>query len=341
MGNAHGVELFPDQESVGELGTKSIISASFEALNPAVTADDFVAEFITMLRYPVNPMSEAVLKKVDLDEKSADEFIVKVILDGKKLDQFGYGRGDGIDGIRVWKRVTVDRTKKILTLEDYVDETQLGAWADQGSDSEVIMKTVCYVLSGPTRCEFAVDRKGERWASDEAREFMYFWTDPLLEMIQQDKSAKVLVTGGAPSIKETGAQSNVSGPLDEYCSYDKFFEKMVDVLKEAVQRDPSSVPEDVSATEFVTKTKQVIEDKEKEVCVSVKWAQDAGSIEYTTTSDGVVQSVAKYFVHKSPFVVESWVVGIDGERAPTSDTSARALQRLLNTAIDKANSWLG
>lgn len=337
MGASHSAQLFEEQASTAEPGTKSIISESLENLDPPPTEHEIVEEFLRIVRYPVDSTTEAVLKQVDVQEKSPDDFIVKVILDGKKLDGYSKGRGDGIDRVKTWKRVLVDRTKHVITAEDFVDEGQLGAWADEASDKEVVCKTSLHLLSDPLRLEFLLDKDGQRLAIAPVRDALYVWSDAIINGIHSTKTAKAQVTADAPSIKDKDAKSNVSDPLEAHVSYDNFFLYLVAVMKEDFSKVPGAEASEVSATEFVVELKLEEDSTQRRV---LKLDAEKGETQVEVFLDGKLARTQYNVVHRSPLVVESWGIDHEGSRV-TGASAARELQSWANRAIDKANSWFG
>ena len=57
----------------------------------------------------------------------------------------GYGKGDGTDRVRNWKKVSADRSKLRITCVDYVDEGKMGAWVtdakEEGSEPVTTAKS--------------------------------------------------------------------------------------------------------------------------------------------------------------------------------------------------------
>jgi len=339
MGNMHSVELFAEQDSVSQPGTKAITSASLDHLDPPVSAIEVIDEFVGLIKYPVDPMTEAVLKAVDVVDKSADEFTVKVFLDGKKLDEYGHGRGDGMDRCKIWKHCIIDRSKLTVKTIDYVDDATMGAWADEVSDENVHCTCLLQVLSDPTRMELHVDdARGNRLAMEVVRDALYNWTDQIVDGVQQAKTAKVKVLPAAASLKDEGLKSNVSEPMDAHISYDKFFSSFVDIIKENLEKNPSNTITDISESEFSSEGKVGQEDNQKEIKTAVKFSREQGEIEMAFVQDGKLARTTYYKLHKSPLVVEGWSVESDGTRL-CGEATARQMQKSVNGAIAKATSW--
>ncbi|CAK9082140.1 unnamed protein product [Durusdinium trenchii] len=210
-----------------------IISGPLDALDPPISRKEAFDETMAMLRYPLDPISEGLLKELVLKDLDENTFLLKVILDGKKLDSVGYGKGDGTDRVRYWKKVTVNPAAMSISVVDYVNDGEMGAWITDAKE-EVVSTCSVNFLEDPVQIEFCLDKDGERLASPEHRDGMYPWTDAIVANIMSFKNAKVKVRPDAPSIKEKGLKSLVSEPMDEHVSYESFFAQLVTSSREAL-----------------------------------------------------------------------------------------------------------
>lgn len=344
MGVSHSVELLEDQDSPTEPGKKSIISASVDDLDPPVSGDQLISEYVAWLKKPIDPMTEAILKSCTVTDDGPDACTVKVVLDGIKLDSYGYGKGDGTDRVRSWKKVVVDKAAGKVVTSDYVSEPALGAWLDEATDKEVLATSTFQVLKDPTRIEFSVVTKdGERLSGAFLRDALYALTDRLIGEIHDQVKAKVKVTCGK-AIKTAGEDSVISQPLDEHADYESYFDKMVAVLREKLEKIPNVEMEDISGAEFRAKVPTPPKEgdsEERKNTIIVKHSVESGEMTVTTRADdGQVVSTTFRQVHKTPFVVEAWNIDRGGERS-VGDAFAKEVQKQVNEVIERLNSWFG
>jgi len=341
MGTSHSVELIPEQDSPSAPGCKSVLTGSFDDLDPPVSAEAFLNELIEYLRWPVDPTTEAVLKSCTVVENGTDDFTVKILVDGVKLDSYGYGKGDGTDRVRSWKRVKVDRAAMKVTTEDYVPEPALGAWADEASDKEVIATAHIQLLKDPTRGEFwVVDKEGNRHSGDGLAQGLYFWTDRVIGQLHAEAKAKVKAAQGK-GMKHPGEDSIVTEPLDEHVDYDSFFDKMVTVIKEKLEKAPNAEIEAGESEIVCRMTETDAEGQQKVSTHTLKFSADAGELTIAhTDNEGKVVNTSFRQVHKSPLVVEAWNITRSGERS-AGVAFSKLVQKEVNEIIDRANSWFG
>eukprot|EP00435_Cladocopium_sp_Y103_P046181 s2555_g13.t1 len=141
-----------EQES-SQPGLQSIISGPLDGLDPPITCKEAFEETIALLRYPLDPISEGLKKELQITELDANSFVVKLILDGKKLDSFGYGKGDGTDRVRHWKKVVAKPEKMSITVTDFVPEAQLGEWLSDAKEEPLNFCGIfnCHAL---VECQF-------------------------------------------------------------------------------------------------------------------------------------------------------------------------------------------
>ncbi|CAK9081053.1 unnamed protein product [Durusdinium trenchii] len=288
---------------------------------------------MAMLRYPLDPISEGLLKELVLKDLDENTFLLKVILDGKKLDSVGYGKGDGTDRVRYWKKVTVNPAAMSISVVDYVNDGEMGAWITDAKE-EVVSTCSVNFLEDPVQIEFCLDKDGERLASPEHRDGMYPWTDAIVANIMSFKNAKVKVRPDAPSIKEKGLKSLVSEPMDEHVSYESFFAQLVTSSREALSSVPGNVMEESAGEMRFTNTSEG-----GEVSTNVvKFNESTGEFVVTFSSQGKVRSELHRVVHRSPLVMEGWDIDADGNRL-SGMAKAKEVQKNINNMIDKANSW--
>ncbi|CAJ1379276.1 unnamed protein product [Effrenium voratum] len=336
MGASHAVELIAEHASQSQPGMQSIISGPLDELDPPVTPEEAFEECLALLKYPLDSASESLLKELSLKETDDCNFTLKVILDGKKLDGYGYGKGDGTDRVRNWKKVSADRSKLRITCVDYVDEGKMGAWVTDAKE-EPITQCVVNMLKDPGQIEFCLDRKGQRRADPKFRDGLYAWSDAIIGSVQAQKRAKVKVQPDAPSIQEKGLKSMVSEPMDEHVSYDNFFPQLVKAVKTLISGVPKISVEEVSDEEL---RGTAVDEKGETTTHAVKFSQSAGTLCWTITAGDKVMSQMHRVVHRDPLVMEAWDIGPDGARS-CGISKAKQMQKNINDAIEKANSWFG
>lgn len=334
MGASHSVELMAEQEST-QPGMMSIISGPLDALDPPISREEAYEETIALLKYPMDPITEGLKKDLQVTQQDANTFVMKLILDGKKLDSFGYGKGDGTDRVRFWKKVTCNRDKFSITVQDYVPERELGAWVTEAKEE---VKASCEInfLQDPPQIEFCVDQEGKRWADPETRDGLYSWTDNILGGLHAFKTAKVKVIPDQPSIKEKGLKSMVSEPMDEHVSYENFFPQMVKFTKDFLGKVPN-----MTLDESDGEIRGSVTNEQGEVTKHVvKFDEAAGEMSITMIQQDKVRAELHRKVHRSPLVVEAWDLDAEGQRL-TGSAKAKEIQKNVNVMIDKANSWFG
>mmetsp|Transcript_74906 Transcript_74906/g.216574 ORF Transcript_74906/g.216574 Transcript_74906/m.216574 type:complete len:340 (-) Transcript_74906:153-1172(-) len=339
MGSSHSVELYPSQESPTEPGQLSVISASLDDLDPPVTAEQFLAEAIELMKRPVDSVTEAIMKSLEVTENgSPDDFVVKLIVDGTKLDAYGYGKGDGTDRVRTWKRVVADRAAMHITTYEYVLDIALGAWESEASDAEVLATLHLQMLSGPTRIEsWVLPKEGERLHNDDLAKGLYHWTDAIIGQLHSVAKAKVKAAVGK-AIKNVGEDSVVSEPMDEHVDYDSYFDKMVTVVKEKLEKIPE-VESETSEGKMVFKVKG--KDEEGFLTWTVSYSAESGELTIVNHDPkGQLVSTSFRQLHRSPLVLEAWNISGRGERS-AGPSFARLIQQEIIIVIDRANSWFG
>ncbi|CAE7352654.1 scoF [Symbiodinium pilosum] len=209
---------------------------ALDSIKQPVTAEEAYEEAKSLLRYPVDSITEGLMKKFEITDVDAKTFVVKVIIDGQKLDKWGYGKGDGTDRVRHWKKVVMDDANMSLTIQDFVPEAALGAWVDEATDKEAYNTCILQVEKSPPRILIIFDDKDGKRLSDEGfRDVMYTWTDGIVSGVQTYKTAKVKVKANAPSLVEEGKESMVSEPMDAHVKYDKFWDKHLQYCKDFVK----------------------------------------------------------------------------------------------------------
>mmetsp|Transcript_6528 Transcript_6528/g.7399 ORF Transcript_6528/g.7399 Transcript_6528/m.7399 type:complete len:327 (+) Transcript_6528:49-1029(+) len=324
-----------EQES-SQPGKLSIISGPLDALEPPITGKEAYDETLALLRYPLDSITEALKKDLQVTELDANSFMLKLILDGKKLDNFGYGKGDGTDRLRYWKKVVANPAKLSIFVTDYVPEITLGTWVDEAKE-ELVSTCEINFLQDPPQMEYCIDdHEGNRLAGPEVRDGMYGWSDRVVENIHSFKNAKVKVTPDAASIKEKGLKSMVSEPMDEHVSYENFFPQLVNFTRNFLSQIPN-----INLEESDGEIRGSLTNDAGEVTRHlVKFNQDAGTMTISVSHQDIVRTEMHRVVHQAPLVLEAWDVDAEKHRH-TGAAKAKEIQRNVNIMIDKANSWFG
>jgi len=342
--------LVAECDSEAQPGQKCILGKLVEFEDGPIPLDASIDEAMIFHKYPILPGSdrEKFLKRLDYVEHGPNQWSIKVILDGQKLDAEGQGRGDGMDKVDAWFTYTaVDlmltmpgetRSSRCRTnvIAFFVDPLSGGVWADEASDEEAICVSSCYALRHPDRVEFCYDHFGVRDASEERAASLYKTCDAISSSLLAAKACKVQVAHCVPSIKEPGSVSNLSEPIDA-ANYHALFGGLVATLKSRV----STLTKDDGAC-FIGEAFRP-EVNSRRVKAEVMYSVEAGTIrlfEIAIESDGSVawpawSRVVHCVVHQHPLRVETWQVGED--KHISNPFHARQLQRWILSAIDTAS----
>jgi len=359
MGNSTVVErkaitLMPDVDSVAEPGKKCIRSSSFSHLDPPITLDQVVETAMYFLRYPIwNGMPDyEFLKRVEVQEFAENDFEVKVILDGEKLDAAGKGQGDGMDQISLWRRTILTRIRisgpgsltsdwdTRITQMHYV-RPYVGIREDEASNDDIKTLTVFYCMPRSVVCEVCVDVEGVRDASGARCERI----EKIMNLCYQDWClhwiVRVRVTHGHRSIKDPGKISNVSEVIDDHCTYDELWENLMRRIKRSIGCDSDG--EDGQYV-GVSHRPEIHHDKVRSELEASKATGEVRLLQVAITEDGALawpswSRLVKMVVHQEPLAVESWEVDEDGDNV-SNFAGARRLSELVNSALERiSDSW--
>jgi len=335
MGSGPSVEVQVEVDSISEPGTKCCQTASLAEYSYNTLVD----ELLDISRYPVDPMKEAVLKSCDVQVHGPDEFTVKVVLDGKKLDSYGYGKGDGTDRVDNWTRIVCNREKRCI--DSYAIVIFPGMWIDEVDPKKQWIHSRTTFLEDPLRIEFYIDvlegpEAGKRLANDMAKGSMMAYLYGALSNMQ---ARKVKCRPDQDSIRDKGQKSVVSEPMDDHTDYDTFFTNWVDGMKNppTMPGVPPAELTEVSETELYLK--RTLEDGTKFV-TKITHDKDTGEV-YSVVfrnSDKISSSV--FVLHREPLRFEAWHEDKSGDRRAGSG-AARAMQMQLDASLAKGSSWFG
>ncbi|CAE7763304.1 scoF [Symbiodinium sp. CCMP2592] len=342
MGASHSVELNANVACPSQPGTLCIATDPLDALPTPVTAEEAYEEAKAVMRYPVDSIAEGLMKKFELTEVDSKTFVVKAILDGQKLDKFGYGKGDGTDRVRLWKKVVMDDAALSLTVNDFVPEAALGAWVGEASDKVPLNKCIVQFERSPPKMYFIFDdQEGKRQADDAMKNGLYTWSDAIIGGVITFKTAKVKVTGNAPSIVDGGkSESMITSPMDDLVGYDKFWDKHLQYCKDFVKNMPGAQCEDISPDEF--KGTVVLDPANPSEVTTHKIVSSKSDkkVNWTVEYQGKVVSEMHRIVHQSPLVLEGWDMDATGARV-AGTSKAKEMQKAVNEIVAKASSWFG
>jgi len=329
MGSGRSLQLHADCDSVVEPGTKVVQSEALE-----LDFDQLFDEYLEQLRYPVSTIAEYVLKECSVEDHGPDDFSVKVVLCGKKLDSYGYGRGDGVDMIGLWTRVTGDRAKRHIRCQDTVQPP--GCFADELEKHAAGGGAKTCFLEDPLRVEFQVELSdGSRLEDQEAtKQILLGILGPAVSRVGQQL---VKVSADQESTRGDGGRSVISGPLDEATDFDNLWERYVEAIKSPPGAAVAPEVVEVSDEEFHV----ILEiPPDTKLTTTVRHCKESGEI-LAVTTDGEEKVVSKTtsVLHREPLIVEVWGESRTGERQ-SGRGAARALQAHLESALaPKKSGW--
>jgi len=331
MGATYSLEA--NQDSPSEPGKKVVLTSEL----PEVAPDDLAENLLMMMRRPVPPMLASVLKIVELEETSENSFSVKVILDGAKLDEAGYGK-HGQDRVSQWLKVTYNPAEMLVSMESFLPDD--GAWADEASGDEVFFATYTRFLKDPTRIEYWWVKDGERMAGESQAQHFKFYIDALMEIA---KPRKVSFSPDCDSIAEPGQKSILSVPVDDHIAFDALWQELLNhksVYGSVIQ---DLDVQEVSDNEVLVTGENGVEPAGG--AFAVEWNKDEGKIVRTQQVSGKAVEAIHMVIHQSPLRMEAWLLDAQGQRG-SNKKLARAYTILIDmllkkVAKDSSSSWFG
>lgn len=357
MGGAQSIELIADSPSQAEPGTLCVRTSALSDLDPPLAIEDVFDEYEIFFRYPIRSEDAPFVKTVEVQEHDEASFTICVISDGKMLDTDGTGRGDGMDKLRGWRRIVIDRQCWTLSSTWYVDPFT-GAWMDEVDelDGKVVCRSIFYAMGDPLHLEICWDRLGVRDASAELARRIRLQVEAVIKACQRAKQARVQVACEAASLKVPGRMSNVSSPIIEDVTYEEFFSSLVSVLQEYVGSGTFCTTVDVAGASTGIR-EAVVDTADSEQCEQgegtinisskrkirseVVYSCEMGEIallETAVTEQGHVarpawSRVQHCVLHRDPLRVETWGEHADGVHI-TKAVAARRWQEWVNAALD-------
>lgn len=296
--------------------------------NPSIISDPitvdynvFVDELTAVLRYPVPPPMEPLVKEVIVTEKDTpDEFEVKVILDPVKLQALGLANKEdpSLDRTQIHTKVKIDRQNRFAESENY-----FSYWA--GEEPKLMIKTRAeFTKEDPFRLDYYwTTPEGERQANELARGMLQPVVNQIFDLLADRQVVLKL-----DADKKTAA----CDPIDDCITT---YEPLFDALIYTMKNNPKSTAEDISETEFKTTP-----GNESTYSV-VAFDKDQGNIKIDTfqqTDDEKLMTTV-YSFSKDPLTIEVWIER-EGKKV-TGKSMVKVLQNFVDAAVEKATSDLG
>mmetsp|Transcript_116965 Transcript_116965/g.364139 ORF Transcript_116965/g.364139 Transcript_116965/m.364139 type:complete len:330 (+) Transcript_116965:68-1057(+) len=329
MGSSYS--LTPDSESAVD-GKKCVLSSELEDCS----YDDFIEGIRDILKRPVPPFQEPAVKAVEVTEQDENTYTAKVILDGAKLEGFGYGDGTGKDKVSNWMKVTFKPAEGILMTETYVNPANPKLpTVEEATTDKVYLTSMSRVLKDPLRMEYWWElENGERMYGQEQADHVKPYMDGTIALA---KKKKVSFAPDCDSLAEPGSKSAISTPIDDFITVDGLWAQLLDFAN--IYKDLEII--EISDTEIAVTGPGGVEPPTG--VKAVQWDKEKGTLVTTTKIAGKVQGVLNLVVHQEPLRVEAWRVEASGERV-SSKMYAKQSAYWLDEVIqrhEKASSWFG
>jgi len=284
--------------------------------------EPFLNEIVLMLKYPVLPEWEGVLKEVKIVEGSSpDEFEVKVILDAQKLNAVGFGNKEdpALDRVTVYNKVKVDRAKRCIVTNNYAEH-----W--QGEEAAVVFNTHAQFTTDPFQLDYHwILPDGTRKADEMVQGSLQFFVNGVMQALAD---RKVVIK------MDSDKKVFTCDPIDAgVVTYEPLFDAMVGILKappgqptlEEISEEKFKVIPQVDHVPYQVYTC----DKEKGTILCETYSHD-GTKKIATTN---------FIFSKSPLTLENYIES-DGERV-IGEGGRRRLQTLVDGSIAKATQGWG
>jgi len=345
MGIAGSVAVHPDVESPTCPGERSAVSEPIGE-DLVDNMDEFFGEVVSFVRNPLNILvcETVYLKELDLQERSIDDFTVRVVLDGAKLhsiirSKFPDHAGDLKDKLgdvpegdfcRLWVDYVIDRRNCRLHSTTY----KPNAGGEKEHDVHMVFV--------PNKEEKNFRIEVWRIASDGQRDggqlmanmVDWFYLKPLLV----SRSGLPVKVHSDVHMPETGGLSVVTDSLDSYFTPEKLFEALTHNCKQEALKNNGEV---VTKSDFEFQTS---------VDVKLPWLKDMTinlSRQVVADDRGLQLVFHDYFmeelalthffrIHRDPVRVEFWRVFPNGTRSSGSK-EACALRVVLKGLISEAD----
>uniref|UniRef100_A0A6U6UPX8 Uncharacterized protein n=1 Tax=Zooxanthella nutricula TaxID=1333877 RepID=A0A6U6UPX8_9DINO len=333
MGGGNSVEFFANARSITVPGQKCLMSSSLDDLSPAVPPQNLIAALVEYLTRPVDLTAEILVKDVRITEHDGlNDFTVKVIFDGEVLDASGFGRGDGTDRVRKWKRVKVDQGKWSLNWVDHVPEEGAGKWIDEAKEEGGQSVTVT-ILSDPSRIEVVIlEPTGDYLSDEKLKQGMHALFANLISQAQLSLQDVVKAQVG-PAIKHSGEQSVIVEDMDKHVKYNDFFDFYVNILREGFAGAPSLVLEEPKDGEFSAF------NMDNRITHVVTFNMETGEISQRKEDPlHNILTSTHWQIYKRPLVLEAWSIDESGARV-AGPLLVRNVHRAANASIARSKGW--
>mmetsp|Transcript_127471 Transcript_127471/g.271805 ORF Transcript_127471/g.271805 Transcript_127471/m.271805 type:complete len:328 (-) Transcript_127471:124-1107(-) len=326
MGNSNIVQLNIDAPC-SEAGKTAVVS---EPLPENILVEDLWDGMMEYVKYPVPQYHSAVLKSCTVTPVDGDkEFLVKVILDGQKLDAFGYGKGDGTDRVTTNNRMFCDWDKKEFKTINYKNNCWLGE--EVGDDTTYLTAiTRVHKPTPPIQYEayfhFHYENPPRHCSDQTVADISMSIMDPIVQRL-----AKTTVRVIANADSASGSGKVVMTPELTDVTYDIFFNALIAVLK-ATSESMGAEIVDTSDKQFKS------EFKESKTTGVTDYDVEKGEVTSVSTTNGIVISKWFHNVQRDPLRMEVYM--IDSNGVHTADKRiGHQVQMTLNAVLEKSASW--
>jgi len=332
MGNIPQVQCHPDKDSPSDPGFKCVLS---ESLEKYCTGEEFYDGLWEVMRAPISPQEQYILKELSCIDGGPEEFTVKVVFDGQKLKYYGLSK-DGADYVKLHHRIVGNRKEQTIV-------------AQALKDGKPVSTGTCKLLKEPARVEYCEIAEGTRWSGQRLAWMVQAWyITPVLMLISK---RKVKVVADHLSELHGGGASAISDPMDDYLTFDVAFDLFVDCI-----RDPPGAGEYLHIT--VTDVDDGFEVKYpeheavKQLCAArdpslesldmtllVRHNRDKGEIIVVCSIGKQLLYTSFVYFHQDPLRIESWQVTA-GKRLGGCQ-EARVLQNYVDMVISRSEGKEG
>mmetsp|Transcript_9900 Transcript_9900/g.22177 ORF Transcript_9900/g.22177 Transcript_9900/m.22177 type:complete len:343 (-) Transcript_9900:140-1168(-) len=318
-------------DSPTQPGKKSVL-VTFE---PGVTYEAFMDAFTSANRkmYPLTDQYGDAVKEIQTKEPSSHEVEIKVIEDGRKLDRWHAGKGDGTDKLQSWWYLSWNLQEKSFKGEHY----QAGVWLGQEKRRIQWSWTGRFIREQPLLVfEGSHSSPGEPRLAGDAQAFFFGMSMNPIARLMKDKVEIIENLVSTSSAESAEVRSAISFPLDTHTTYDALFQRIVDLGKIALIG--AGMAYDESPNGYTGKYKNPMDGIDR--TVKFEHDKEKGLIDfYYYRATDLVESMHKK-LHRKPLILESWLVR-DGKRESGWWFAKMKCQRELNDILSGLQSSIG
>mmetsp|Transcript_77448 Transcript_77448/g.240686 ORF Transcript_77448/g.240686 Transcript_77448/m.240686 type:complete len:336 (-) Transcript_77448:82-1089(-) len=332
MGNIPQVQCHPDKDSPSDPGFKCVLS---ESLEKYCTGEEFYDGLWEVMRAPISPQEQYILKELSCIDGGPEEFTVKVVFDGQKLKYYGLSP-DETDHIRLHQKVVGNRKEQMIVAQTMKHDVPVSSGFAR-------------ILRDPARVEFYEIVDGERRSGKRVTWMLQnCYVTPVLLTISK---RKVKVVGGHESGLQGGGPSAISDPLDEYLTFDVAYDLFLDCLREPPPMVHDQAPV-VTDTEDGFEVKLPEQEHFKELCAGrdpslgsmdttmlVRHDRDKGEIIVVFSVGQELLYTSFIHFHRYPLRIESWQV--TGGKRLGGTQERNALQGYVDMIISRSEGKEG